>query len=92
MEKKDIDLEKKSKFVTITLEDDSTVEAEVVFTFEENGDTYILYAIGDTVHPAKIAEDDSLIMIEDDEWDIVEKIFNEFMNDEENDIFEDEEE
>ncbi len=84
-------LEKKSKFVTITLEDDTTVEAEVVFTFEENGDTFILYAINDMVHPAKIAEDDSLIMIEDDEWEIVEKIFNEFMEDEENDIFEDEE-
>ncbi|MGL5204634.1 MAG: DUF1292 domain-containing protein [Metamycoplasmataceae bacterium] len=92
MKKKDIDLEKKSKFVTITLDDESTVEAEIVFTFEENGDTYILYAIGETVHPAKIAEDDSLIMIEDDEWEIVEKIFNEFMNDDENDIFEDEEE
>jgi hypothetical protein len=61
------DLEKKAKFVTITLEDETTVEAEVVFTFEENGDTFILYAIEDMVHPAKIAEDDSLIMIEDDE-------------------------
>ncbi|MGL4252138.1 MAG: DUF1292 domain-containing protein [Metamycoplasmataceae bacterium] len=92
MEKKDIDLEQKDKFVTITLEDDSTVEAEIVFTFEENGDTYILYAIGNNVHPAKIADDDSLIMLEDDEWEIVEKIFNEFMEDEENNIFEDVEE
>ncbi len=91
MEKDISDLEKKSKFVTITLEDETTVEAEVVFTFEENGDTFILYAIGDTVHPAKIAEDDSLIMIENDEWEIVEKIFQEFMEDEENDIYEDEE-
>ncbi|MGL6125276.1 MAG: DUF1292 domain-containing protein [Metamycoplasmataceae bacterium] len=81
----------KEKFVTITLEDESTIEAEVVFTFEENGDTYILYAIGDTVHPAKIADDDSLIMLENDEWEIVEKIFNEFMEDEDNDIFEEEE-
>lgn len=91
MKKNDIDLEKKSKFVTITLDDKSTIEAEVVFTFEENGDTYILYAIGDTVYPAKIADDDSLIMIEEDEWEIIEKIFNEFMEDEDNDIFENEE-
>ena len=86
-----IDLEKKSKFVTITLDDETTVEAEVVFTFEENGDTFILYAIDDIVHPAKIAEDDSLIMIEDDEWEIIEKIFKEFMENEDNDIYVDEE-
>lgn len=91
MEQDNINLEKKSKFVTITLDDKSQVEAEVVFTFEENGDTFILYAIDDTVYPAKIADDDSLILLEDDEWEIVEKIFNEFMEDEENDIFEDEE-
>ncbi len=69
----------KSKFVTITLEDNSIVEAEVVFTFEENGDTFILYAIDEIVYPAKIADDDSLIVIQDDEWEIVEKIFNEFL-------------
>ncbi|MDK2819475.1 MAG: DUF1292 domain-containing protein [Mycoplasmataceae bacterium] len=73
----------KSKFVTITLDDNSQVEAEVVFTFEENGDVFILYAIDDIVYPAKIGEDDSLINLENDEWEIVEKIFNEFMNDEE---------
>ena len=85
MDKKIDDEEEKTKFVTITLDDESTVEAEVVFTFEENGDTFILYAIDDIVYPAKIAEDDSLITIENDEWEIIEKIFNEFMEEEEED-------
>ena len=59
-----------------------------LFTFEENGDQFILYEIDDVVYGAKLNEDDSLKPIEEDEWELVEKIFNEW--NEENNQDEDE--
>ena len=72
----------------VELNDGKKVNANIVFTFEENGDQFILYEIDDVVYGAKLNEDDSLKPIEEDEWELVEKIFNEW--NEENNQDEDE--
>lgn len=73
--------------LTITLEDGQVIDANVLFTFEENGDQYIIYEIEHEVdgeieyvaYAAKINDDNSITQISEDEWPIIEKIFNEWM-------------
>ncbi len=48
-----------------------------MFTFEENGNQFIMYEIDEIAYGAKIKEDNSLFAIEEDKWNLVEKIFNE---------------
>ncbi len=69
--------------LNIELEDGKWVDASVLFTFEENGDQFIMYEIEEMAYGAKVKEDNTLIPIEDDEWDLVEKIFNEWLDEEE---------
>lgn len=77
--------------LTITLEDNTKIDANILFTFEENGDQFIVYEIEDEIngeiqsiaYAAKINDDNSIIPIEEDEWPIVEKIFNEWQEDNE---------
>ena len=69
--------------LNIELEDGKWVDASVLFTFEENGDQFIMYEIEEMAYGAKVKEDNTLISIEDDEWDLVEKIFNEWLDEEE---------
>ena len=78
----------KNNIIQVELNDGKKVNANIVFTFEENGDQFILYEIDDVVYGAKLNEDDSLKPIEEDEWELVEKIFNEW--NEENNQDEDE--
>ena len=78
----------KNNIIEVELNDGKKVNANIVFTFEENGDQFILYEIDDVVYGAKLNEDDSLKPIEEDEWELVEKIFNEW--NEENNHDEDE--
>ena len=78
----------KNNIIEVELNDGKKVNANIVFTFEENGDQFILYEIDDVVYGAKLNEDDSLKPIEEDEWELVEKIFNEW--NEENNQDEDE--
>ena len=78
----------KNNIIEVELNDGKKVNANIVFTFEENGDQFILYEIDDVVYGAKLNEDDSLKPIEEDEWELVEKIFNEW--NEENNQYEDE--
>ena len=78
----------KHNIIEVELNDGKKVNANIVFTFEENGDQFILYEIDDVVYGAKLNEDDSLKPIEEDEWELVEKIFNEW--NEENNQDEDE--
>ena len=66
-----------NNIIEVELNDGKKVNANIVFTFEENGDQFILYEIDDVVYGAKLNEDDSLKPIEEDEWELVEKIFNE---------------
>ncbi len=78
----------KNNIIEVELKDGKKVNANIVFTFEENGDQFILYEINDVVYGAKLNEDNSLKQIEEDEWELVEKIFNEW--NEENNQNEDE--
>ena len=77
-----------NNIIEVELNDGKKVNANIVFTFVENGDQFILYEIDDVVYGAKLNEDDSLKPIEEDEWELVEKIFNEW--NEENNQDEDE--
>lgn len=65
--------------IDIELENGKKINANILFTFEENGDQFIMYEIDDIAYGAKIKEDNSLVAIEEDEWNLVEKIFNEWM-------------
>lgn len=78
----------KNDVIEVELDNGQKVNANIVFTFEENGDQFILYEIDNVVYGAKLNEDDSLRPIEEDEWELVEKIFNEW--NEENNQDEDE--
>lgn len=78
----------KNNVIDVELDNGQKVNANIVFTFEENGDQFILYEIDNVVYGAKLNEDDSLKPIEEDEWELVEKIFNEW--NEENNQDEDE--
>ncbi len=78
MEKKQAEIEQE-KLVNVTLKDGSIVEGEILFTFEANGDDFVLYGIDEEVFAAKINEEDNLSQIEEDEWPLVEKVFNEYI-------------
>ena len=67
-----------NNIIEVELNDGKKVNANIVFTFEENGDQFILYEIDDVVYGAKLNEDDFLKSIEEEEWELVEKIFNEW--------------
>ena len=67
-----------NNIIEVELNDGKKVNANIVFTFEENGDQFILYEIDDVVYGAKLNEDDSLKPIQEDECELVEKIFNEW--------------
>ncbi len=74
-----------NNLIDVELEDGKKVSANIVFTFEENGDQYILYEIDETVYGAKLNDNNTLKPINDDEWDLVEKIFNEWLEENEED-------
>lgn len=50
----------------------------VLFTFEEAGDTFICYSVDEEIFFSKLKEDNSLEELEDDEYEIVEKIWKDF--------------
>ena len=68
-----------NNIIDIELENGKKINANILFTFEENGDQFIMYEIDEIAYGAKIKEDNSLAAIEEDEWNLVEKIFNEWM-------------
>lgn len=67
--------------ITIELENGKTVEGEILFEFEENGDDFVAYVIDETIYVAKYDEDGKLFPIAEDEWTLVEKIVNSFLED-----------
>lgn len=69
--------------LVVELEDGKKINANILFTFNENGDQFILYEFDNTAYAAKIKDDNTLEPINDDEWNLVEKIFNEW-NEEQN--------
>lgn len=71
--------------INIELEDGTKVDANILFTFNENGDQFILYEIDQVAYGAKVKDDNHLAAIDEDEWELVEKIFNEWVEGQEED-------
>ena len=69
--------------IEIKTEDGKTLEGEILFTFEANGDDFIVYAVGDQPYPYKIDEHKNLTPVKEDEWPLVEKIFNQWVEEQE---------
>ena len=78
-----------SNKILIEEEDGTEVEMEILFTFEsDNGISYVLFTdpkIEDgEVFACRYDEDGNLIPVEDEEeWAMVEEVFNTFIEDEE---------
>ncbi len=72
------------KLIEIKTEDGKTLQGEILFSFEANGDDFVLYEIDGNVFAAKYDESNNLNQIEEDEWPLVEKIFEQYI--EENDM------
>lgn len=70
--------------IEVKLENGKVAEGEILFTFEANGDNFVLYAIKEEVFAAKVDENNNLSPVEKDEWPYVEKIFNQYMEELEN--------
>lgn len=77
----------KEKTILIKTENGQTLEGTILFTFEANGDNFVLYKIGDKVHSAKVDEEGNLTPVLEDEWKLVEKVYNQYLeeNNEEDD-------
>lgn len=53
-------------------------EGKIIFSFTENGDEYVIYQLDEQAFAAKIDENNDLYAIDDDEWPLVEKIYNQY--------------
>lgn len=78
-------MEKIDTSIFVTTEDGKKLEGEIVFTFEANGDDFVLYQINDEIHAAKVDEENNLTQLEEDEWKLVEKIYTEWLDEQEDD-------
>lgn len=65
--------------IMITLENGKQQEGTILFTFETNGEDFVLYELDNQTFAAKIGEDDSLTAINEDEWTLVEKTYNQYI-------------
>ena len=84
-------MEKIDDSIVITDENGKKHNGKILFSFEANGDEFVVYELLDNAHAAKIDDDGSLIPIEEDEWKLVEKIYNEFIEDTDEDLDREEE-
>ena len=71
--------------IVVTTEDGKKLEGQIVFTFEANGDDFVLYEINDEVFAAKVDEEGNLAEVEEDEWKLVEKVYKEWLEEEDAD-------
>ena len=71
--------------IVVTTEDGKKLEGQIVFTFEANGDDFVLYEINDEVFAAKVDEEGNLAEVEEDEWKLVEKVYKEWLEEEDED-------
>ncbi len=69
--------------IIVTDENGKEVEGEIIFTFEANGENFVLYELNDEAFASKISEEGDLTPVLEDEWKLVEKIYNEFIEDKE---------
>ena len=74
---------KEEEIIEIKTEDGKTLEGEILFTFEANGDDFIIIGVGDQPFPYKIDENKNLTEVKEDEWPLVEKIFNQWIEEQE---------
>ena len=74
---------KNDDLIDIELENNKKVQGKILFTFNENGDQFILYEIDGTAYGGKLKDDNSIMPISDDEWGLVEQIFNQWMEENE---------
>ncbi|MBR3347951.1 MAG: hypothetical protein IKG36_00855 [Mycoplasmataceae bacterium] len=74
---------KNDDVIDIELENNKKVQGKILFTFNENGDQFILYEIDGTAYGGKLKYDNSIMPISDDEWGLVEQIFNQWMEENE---------
>lgn len=77
--------ENELKTIFITDENNVKHEGEIIFSFTENGDEYIIYELNNQAFGAKINEHKKLSPIDDDEWPLVEKIYNQFLEEKDDD-------
>lgn len=68
--------------IVVTTEEGKKLEGQIVFTFEANGDDFVLYEINDEVFAAKVDEEGNLAEVEEDEWKLVEKVYKEWLEEE----------
>lgn len=67
--------------ILVTDENGKDIEGTIIFTFEANGEDFVLYEIGEEAFAAKVSEEGNLSPVLEDEWKLVEKIYNEFLED-----------
>lgn len=69
--------------IFIKTEDGREVEGEILFTFEANGDDFVFYTLegSDEANVSKVDEEGNLKPVEDDEWKLLEKVFEEYQED-----------
>ena len=79
-----------NQLLEVTLENDEVVSANILFTFNENGDQFIFYEIANVVYAAKLQVDNTLLAINDDEWKIAEQIFEQWINEPDDEMDEEE--
>ena len=78
-------MENEDKKIIIKDEKGNDIEGTIIFTFEANGDDFILYEVNEQAFAARIDEDGNLSPVNEDEWTLVERIYNEYMEEEEED-------
>lgn len=69
--------------IYITNEEGKELEGEILFTFEANGDDFVFYLLEGTeeVNVSKMDEEGNLKPVEEDEWKLLEKVFEEYQED-----------
>ncbi|MBX4210166.2 MAG: DUF1292 domain-containing protein [Mollicutes bacterium PWAP] len=76
-----MNIEDENRIITITMENGKEAEGKVIFTFETNGENFILYEVEgfETIFAARINEKDELSEVQEDEWPIIEKVYKDFI-------------
>ena len=72
----------KDRTIIVTDENNVEHEGKIIFTFEANGDNFVLYELNEQAFACKVDEEGNLTPVEEDEWKLVEKIYNEYLEDE----------
>ncbi|CAM9093802.1 DUF1292 domain-containing protein [Mycoplasma marinum] len=66
------------RIIEVVLENGEKAEGIILFTFEANGDNFVLYEIQEQLFAAKVDEQGGLKSVEEDEWSLIEKVYEEY--------------